>query len=89
VRDIRIPAWSSQERRAPAADADSLARIMLAVLARAGGSLPPATVTAVFAHRFPNALDPSEEPLAGTRAVPPEHVPIIGLPVSRWSCSFG
>lgn len=64
VRGIRVPVWNSQERRAPAADSDSLGRIMLAVLARAGGSLPPATVTAVFAHRLPNALDPSEEPLA-------------------------
>lgn len=68
VRGIRIPAWSSEERRAPAADADSLRRIMLAVLTRAGGSLPPATVTAVFAHRLPNALDPSEEPLAAEDA---------------------
>ena len=68
VRDIRIPAWTSDERRAPAADAESLGRIMLAVLAMAGGSLHPATVVAVFADRLPNALDPSEEPLADVEA---------------------
>jgi hypothetical protein len=68
VRDIRIPAWTSEERRGPAADAESLGRIMLAVLAKACGSLHPATVVAVFADRLPNALDPSEEPLADREA---------------------
>ena len=68
VHGIRIPAWNSEERRAPAADSDSLGRIMLAVLARADSSLPPATATAVFTHRLPNALDPSEELLAGEDA---------------------
>ena len=63
VRDIQIPRWSSQVRRAPIADAESLVRIMLAVLTRASGSLELATVVAVFAHRFPHALDPAEEPL--------------------------
>jgi hypothetical protein len=75
VRGIRVQAWSSEERRAPAADSGSLGRIMVAVLTRAGGSLPPSTVTAVFAHRLPNALDPCEEPLgsedaAGLAAAP-------------------
>jgi hypothetical protein len=64
VRNIRIPAWDSEERRAPAADGESLGRIMQAVLARARGSLQPATVVAVFADRLPNALDPAEDPLA-------------------------
>jgi hypothetical protein len=63
VRDVRIPPWSSEERRAPAADAESLGRIMLAVLTEAGGNLEPATVVAVFADRLPHALDPVEEPL--------------------------
>jgi hypothetical protein len=63
VRDVRIPPWSSEERRAPAADGESLGRIMLAVLTEAGGSLEPATVAAVFADRLPHALDPAEEPL--------------------------
>lgn len=84
VRGIRIPPWSSENRRAPAADGESLRRIMWAVLATANGSLRPATVVAVFADRFPNALDPSEEPLAtadaaelavgGTSADPAEAV---------------
>jgi hypothetical protein len=63
VRDVRIPPWSSEERRAPAADGESLGRIMLAVVTEAGGSLEPATVVAVFADRLPHALDPAEEPL--------------------------
>ncbi len=37
VRDVRIPPWSSEERRAPAADGESLGRIMLAVLTEAVG----------------------------------------------------
>jgi hypothetical protein len=68
VRGIRIPPWSSEDRRAPAADGESLGRIMRAVLARANGSLQPATVVAVFANRLPNALDPAEEPLAAADA---------------------
>lgn len=60
---MRIPPWSSEERRAPAADGESLGRIMLAVLMEAAGSLEPATVVAVFADRLPHALDPAEEPL--------------------------
>ena len=68
VRGIRIPAWSSEDRRAPAADGESLGRIMGVVLARANGSLQPATVVAVFADRLPNALDPAEEPLADADA---------------------
>ena len=63
VRDVRVPPWTSKERRAPAADEPSLARIMSAVLTAAGGSLEPGTVVAVFADRLPNALDPSEHPL--------------------------
>ncbi len=63
VRDVRIPPWSSEERRGPAADGESLGRIMVAVLTEAGGSLEPATVVAVFADRLPHALDPAEEPL--------------------------
>jgi hypothetical protein len=68
VRGIRVLPWSSEERRAPAADSGSLGRIVAAVWAGTGDSLPPATVTAVFAHRLPNALDPSEEPLASEDA---------------------
>jgi len=68
VRDVRIPPWSSEERRAPAADAESLGRIMLAVLTEAAGSLEPATVVAVFADRLPHALDPAEEPLDDNEA---------------------
>jgi len=68
VHDIRIPPWNSDDRRAPAADGESLGRIMGAVLARANGSLQPATVVAVFANRLPNALDPAEEPLADADA---------------------
>lgn len=68
VRDIRIPAWNSQERRAPSADVESLGRIMQAVLTRAGGSMQPATAVAVFADRLPNALDPAENPLTDAEA---------------------
>ena len=63
VRDVRVPPWSSEERRGPAADSGSLGRIMLAVLTEGGGSLEPGTVVAVFADRLPNALDPAEAPL--------------------------
>jgi hypothetical protein len=65
IRDVRVPPWTSKERRAPAADEPSLGRIMSAVLMAAGGSLEPETVVAVFADRLPNALDPAEEPLTG------------------------
>jgi hypothetical protein len=68
VCDVRIPPWSSEDRRAPAADGESLGRIMLAVLTEAGGSLEPATVVAVFADRLPHALDPAEEPLDDDQA---------------------
>jgi hypothetical protein len=68
VRDIRIPAWNSEGRRAPAADDESLGRIMQAVLARACGSLQPGTAVAVFADRLPNALDPAEDPLTEDEA---------------------
>ncbi len=63
IRDVRIPPWNSEERRAPIADEPSLQRIMFAVLTEAGGSLEPETVVAVFADRFPHALDPAEVPL--------------------------
>jgi|GEM_PF-2385659 len=68
VRDVRVPPWTGQERRAPAADEPSLGRIMLAVLTEAGGSLEPGTVAAVFADRLPNALDPAEERLVDRAA---------------------
>jgi hypothetical protein len=74
VRDIKIPAWNSEERRAPAADGESLGRIMQAVLTRAGGSLQPATVVAVFADRLPNALDPAEDPLTDEEVTRPAAV---------------
>ena len=64
VADVCVPSWTSENRRPPAADGPSLCRIMLAVLARAGGSLEPETVVTVFADRLPRALDPAEEPLA-------------------------
>lgn len=63
VRDVRVPPWTSQERRGPAADEPSLHRIMVAVLTAAGGSLQPATIVTVFADRLPHALDPTEESL--------------------------
>jgi hypothetical protein len=69
VSDVRIPSWSGEERRAPAADGKSLGRIMLAVLTKAAGSVEPGTVVAVFADRLPHALDPAEEPLTEEEAV--------------------
>jgi hypothetical protein len=68
VADVRVPPWTSEKRRPPAADGPSLCRIMLAVLARAGGSLEPETVVTVFADRLPHALDPAEEPLTDAAA---------------------
>lgn len=68
VRDVRVPPWTSEERRAPPADGPALGRIMLAVLTEAGGSLEPGTMVAVFAERLPHALDPAEERLADAAA---------------------
>lgn len=63
VTDISIPTWSSHARRPPAADAASLRRVLEVVFTCAEGSVDIATLTGVFARRFPTALDPREQPL--------------------------
>jgi hypothetical protein len=55
--------WKSTERRPPLASREALAGLMTAVLSTANGSVEIADLTAVFAARFPDAVDPTFIPV--------------------------
>jgi hypothetical protein len=61
ITDVVVPRWTSKTRRAPFADAASVRRVLMIVLKTAGGSLDTATLTGIFARRFPMAIDPREQ----------------------------
>ncbi len=64
VTDVVVPRWTSETRRAPFADAASVRHVLVAVLGAARGSVDVATLTNVFARRFPMAVDPREQVLS-------------------------
>jgi len=76
VTDVVVPRWTSETRRAPFADAASVRRVLVAVFSTAGGSIDAATLTSVFARRFPMAIDPREQELS---EAPKQNLAATGL----------
>ncbi|MEU9546993.1 hypothetical protein [Streptomyces mirabilis] len=58
VPNVKIPKWTSETRRAPVADRESIKAVIRAVLSTAAGSMEVAQLVDVFTARFPVALDP-------------------------------
>lgn len=77
VPGIRRPRWCSERRRAPVADADSLQRLLTAVLTAAGGAVSLPTLAGAVASR----LDVTHVPLT-VELDTVEHLPdpAIALP---------
>lgn len=55
-----IPKWKSSGRRPPLASSEDTIAVLVAVLSRAGASLPISVLTRVCLARFPHAADPLE-----------------------------
>jgi DNA-directed RNA polymerase specialized sigma24 family protein len=64
VPGVRRVRWTSGSRRSPLAERTSLVAIAEAVLGAAGGSLAVSQLVAVFAQRFPAAVDLGDAPMS-------------------------
>jgi hypothetical protein len=81
VPGVQRVRWPSGSRRSPIAERKSLVAIAEAVLDAAGGSLAVSQLVAVFAQRFPAAVDlgdaPMSEEVQATATAPAEDRPDV------------
>jgi hypothetical protein len=79
--------WSSNARRNPIAERQSLLDVVHAVLTAADGSLHIGQLVAVFARRFPTALESGDAPMSpeveAAASAPAEDLPEVKVLVNE------
>ena len=87
VSGVRLVRWSSDARRSPIAERESLRAVAQAVLAAAGGSLEIGQLVAVFARRFPATIELGDVPMSpeveAVASAPVEDLPEVQVLVAE------